>query len=119
MTPKTIAIAGAGGFVGRSLCQQLIAAGHHVIALGRTDAPPSPKTPLLTYRKADLFSLLQVEQALATAEIGVYLVHSMMPAARLTQGRFEDLDLVLADNFARAAKRQKLKRIVYLGGLIP
>ncbi len=119
MTGKIVAIAGAGGFVGQSLCQQLLAAGHHVIALGRSEAPPSAAIPLLSYRKADLFSLLQVEQALSGAETGVYLVHSMMPAARLTQGKFEDLDLVLADNFARAAKRQKLKRIVYLGGLIP
>jgi uncharacterized protein YbjT (DUF2867 family) len=119
MTVKTVAIAGAGGFVGQNLCKELVAAGHHVVALGRSDAPSSTTTTLFNYRKADLFSLLQVEQALSGAEVGVYLVHSMMPAAKLTQGKFEDLDLVLADNFARAAKRQKLKRIVYLGGLIP
>ena len=49
----------------------------------------------------------------------VYLVHSMLPAARLVQGTFEDLDVLCAHNFAMAAKRAGLKQIVYVGGLIP
>jgi uncharacterized protein YbjT (DUF2867 family) len=43
----------------------------------------------------------------------------MLPSARLTQGRFQDLDLLLADNFGRAAARAGVGRIVYLGGLVP
>ena len=39
------------------------------------------------------------------ARFAVYLVHSMMPSARLTQASFADVDLLCADNFARAAKR--------------
>jgi hypothetical protein len=46
-------------------------------------------------------------------------VHSMMPVARLTQGSFRDMDLICADNFARAAKKAGAEQIVYLGGLIP
>jgi uncharacterized protein YbjT (DUF2867 family) len=116
----TVAIAGAGGFVGRALCESLAKRGAAVVALSRTKKVSSKSLDQnIQFRKADLFSLLQVEQALLGADVGVYLVHSMMPAARLTQGKFEDLDLVLADNFARAAKKQNIKRIVYLGGLIP
>jgi uncharacterized protein YbjT (DUF2867 family) len=43
----------------------------------------------------------------------------MMPASRLTQASFDDLDLLCADNFARAAKKAGVERIVYLGGLVP
>lgn len=121
MTLKlTVAIAGAGGFVGRELCTSLAASGAEVIALSRRPSKnPSKASKGIVTRVADLFSLLQVEEALADADVGVYLVHSMMPAAKLTQGRFDDLDLILADNFARAAKRQGVKRIVYLGGIVP
>lgn len=111
-----VAIAGASGFVGRKLTQALVESDVDVVAIRRSAGEPSPKVET---RVADLFSLLQLERALEGVDVGVYLIHSMLPSARLTQGKFEDLDLVLADNFARAAKHQGLKRIVYLGGLIP
>jgi hypothetical protein len=43
----------------------------------------------------------------------------MLPRASLTQSSFEDCDLLLADNFARAARKAGVKRMIYLGGLIP
>jgi hypothetical protein len=69
--------------------------------------------------RCDLFSLVQAEEALAGADVAVYLVHSMMPSTRLVQGSFADIDLLLADNFGRAAKKAGVQRIVYLGGLLP
>ena len=56
---------------------------------------------------------------MAGVDYAIYLVHSMMPSARLVQGSFEDLDLLCADNFAKAAGRAGVKQIVYLGGLMP
>lgn len=47
------------------------------------------------------------------------MVHSMLPSSRLVQGNFRDMDLLLADNFVRAAEEAGVKRIIYLGGLIP
>ena len=67
----------------------------------------------------DLFSLKDVERALQGARFALYLVHSMLPSARLVQGRFSDLDLICADNFGRAAAKAGVEQIVYLGGLIP
>jgi uncharacterized protein YbjT (DUF2867 family) len=110
----TVAVAGASGFVGRGLARAL-APDHRVIGLGRHPAD----IPGVTWRRCDLFSLLDAETALEDVEVGVYLVHSMLPTSRLTQARFQDLDLICADNFARAARRRGLRRIVYLGGLIP
>jgi uncharacterized protein YbjT (DUF2867 family) len=110
----TVAIAGATGFVGRALCREL-APRHRVIALSRRPG----ETPGVETRTCDLFALEQVEAALAGADVAVYLVHSMLPSARLTQAGFADLDLLLADGFARAAERARVGRILYVGGLVP
>ena len=115
MSGLTIAIAGASGFIGRALCERL-ATENTVVALSRTAAPSAGG---IERRRCDLFSLLDCEVALAGADVAVYLVHSMMPSARLTQASFEDMDLILADNFARAAKRAGVTQIVYLGGIVP
>jgi len=112
-----IAIAGASGFVGRALLRALAPA-REVIALTRSVAG-QPPAPGVEWRACDLFDLQDAERALAGAELAVYLVHSMMPPARLTQARFDDLDLICADNFARAAAASGVRHIVYLGGLLP
>jgi uncharacterized protein YbjT (DUF2867 family) len=71
------------------------------------------------WRSCDLFDLAKLERALEGADVAIYLVHSMLPTARLTQASFADLDLLLADNFARAAERAGVSRILYVGGLVP
>lgn len=114
----SVVIAGGSGFVGRALGQALHEAGGvRVIGLSRRAQPPGDGFD--AWRAADLFSLIDAERALEEASVAVYLVHSMMPSAALSQGRFEDLDLSCADNFARAAKKTGVSRIIYLGGLVP
>ena len=109
-------IAGATGFVGRALAHAL-APDHHVVGLSR--GAREPDADVAAWRACDLFSLLDAERALEGADLAVYLVHSMMPSAHLTQGSFRDFDLVCADNFARAARKVGARQIVYLGGLTP
>lgn len=111
---RRIVIAGASGFIGRSLIQK-IKEEFSVIALSRQRSVSNG----VEFRQCDLFSLRDSEESLRGAEIGIYLVHSMLPSARLTQGEFQDFDLIAADNFARAAKKNGLKQIIYLGGLVP
>jgi len=115
---KRVAVAGASGFVGSSLIREL-AKNYKVIALTRGDIPKDSGNPNIEWRKCDLFSLLETEQALLDADFGVYLVHSMLPSAQLTQGSFSNLDLLVADNFSRAAEISNLEQIIYLGGIIP
>ncbi len=104
-----VVIAGASGFVGQKLVERLgLDSAIKLRSLARSLDPP-----------CDLFSLLEVERALEGQEQGIYLVHSMLPSSQLSQGNFADYDLILADNFARAAKNKGLKRILYLGGIIP
>ncbi|MEZ4750454.1 MAG: NAD-dependent epimerase/dehydratase family protein [Bdellovibrionota bacterium] len=116
-SPPKIAIAGASGFVGRALAESLSREAF-VIGLSR-NAPSRPGEGCKEWRKADFLSLLEAEKALEGVETAFYLIHSMMPSAHLTQGRFQDFDLIAADNFARSAKANGVKQIIYLGGLIP
>lgn len=111
-------IAGATGFVGRALAARLKERGVSVAALSRGPKDHAPE-PGVEWRHCDLFSLLQCEAALQGVDTAFYLVHSMLPSAHLTQARFQDLDLIMADNFARAAAKAGVKHIVYLGGLLP
>jgi uncharacterized protein YbjT (DUF2867 family) len=112
----TVVIGGGSGFVGQALAAQL-SRRFRVIGLSRSEKKPDAHVS--EWRKADLFNLREAEEGLHGAKYAVYLVHSMLPSARLTQGTFEDLDLICADNFARAAKRAGVEQIVFLGGLLP
>jgi len=113
-------MAGATGFVGTYLRRQLRGQ-YRLICLTRSTAglEQAGQSEDEEWRACDLFSLLELENALAGADYAIYLVHSMLPSARLLQGTFSDLDLIMADNFARAARKNKLKQILYLGGIIP
>lgn len=112
-----VAIAGASGFVGRALAASL-SAKCSVVGLGR-NVPKDPGRDCSEWRKVDFLSLLEAERALKGIDVAFYLIHSMMPSAHLTQGKFQDFDLIAADNFARSARDNGVKQIIYLGGLIP
>lgn len=112
-----VAIAGASGFVGWPLVHAL-ARSHSVVALAR-ESDRRDALAGVEWRVCDLFNLRETEGALAGADVAVYLIQSMMPPAHLTQGTFGDLDLICADNFARAAARSGIRHIVQLGCLLP
>ena len=117
----TVAIAGATGFIGTAL-RAALADDYDLIGLtrspvrARANATPSARE---TWRHCDLFDPYAVRDGLEGADYAIYLVHSMLPSARLTQGKVADLDLQQADNFARAAEAQDVKQILYLGALVP
>jgi uncharacterized protein YbjT (DUF2867 family) len=113
----TIAVAGASGFVGSHLLE-VLSREAKVVALSRRGRAASSNANI-TWRACDLFSAESTRAALDGADVAVYLVHSMMPTSRLFQGDFRDTDVLLADNFAKAAAQAGVQRIVYLGGLVP
>ncbi|HKK38940.1 MAG TPA: NAD-dependent epimerase/dehydratase family protein, partial [Cryomorphaceae bacterium] len=98
----TLAIAGATGFIGKWFIQEY-SDKYHVIALSRGEVENSEDDPT-EWRKVNLYSLSSTSAALEGADYALYLVHSMQPSSRLNQSSFEDTDLLLADNFARAAE---------------
>lgn len=114
----TIVIAGASGYIGRNLIKE-IRNDAKIIALSRHAQKQQQNNEQVSWRSCDLFSMADIEECLHGADYAIYLVHSMLSSARLTQGSFEDMDVILADNFAQAAEKKGVKQIVYLGGLIP
>ncbi|MGC6419080.1 MAG: NAD-dependent epimerase/dehydratase family protein [Bradymonadia bacterium] len=111
-----LVVAGATGFIGQSLPRALRDR-FYLIGLSRRSVNEPGQYD--EFRQADLFSLKDTERALEGADVAVYLVHSMLPSARLVQASFDDLDAVCADNFARAAETSGIRHIIYLGGLMP
>ncbi|MGB5832272.1 MAG: NAD(P)H-binding protein [Thiohalocapsa sp.] len=115
-----VAIAGASGFIGTALCPGLA---KHYQVVGLTRSPARADTPdaagLVTWQHCDLFRYHDVLAGLAGIDYAVYLVHSLAPSSRLTQASPRDMDLVLADNFARAAADSGVRQIIFVSGVMP
>jgi uncharacterized protein YbjT (DUF2867 family) len=106
---------GANGYIGSHLVPRLLAAGVSVRAAARNldllQSQPWPDADLIA---ADALQPWTLPPALAGVDVAYYLVHSM------AAGRdFGQLDIQAAANFADAAATAGVRRIVYLGGLIP
>jgi uncharacterized protein YbjT (DUF2867 family) len=115
---KKVVIAGASGFVGSKLVEALLERTDlEIVALSRS--AKESNHPRLSWAKCDLFSVKQLEKVMEGCDFAYYLVHSMQPSARLDQANFLDYDLILADNFGRAARTTNVQKVVYLSGIIP
>ena len=117
-----VAVVGASGFVGKALVRHLLTTTtHEVVAMSRTPLALPVAEASSRYRAmpCDLHNQLELESALAAVDTAFYLVHSMLPGARLNQGNFADFDLSLADTFGRTARIRGIKHVIYLSGLGP
>jgi uncharacterized protein YbjT (DUF2867 family) len=113
-----ILVTGITGAIGSRLAPRLLAAGYDVRALTRSsDAARLAQVPtgvrLLT---GDAVSGIGLPKALRGVDVAYYLIHSMEPRA---EERFGVRERRAAENFAAAAVKARVGRIVYLGGLIP
>jgi uncharacterized protein YbjT (DUF2867 family) len=113
--PPLALVFGASGYVGTHLVVVLEAAGFRVRAAARNrsvlEAREWKDVDLVA---ADALRPETLADALAGVDVAYYLVHSM------ASGRdFARLDLEAASHFARAAADAGVRRIVYLGGLVP
>ena len=117
----TVAIAGATGSVGTAVWEAL-RDDYNLIGLTRSPVRArvnANSAPGVEWRHCDLFDPYAVKDGLDGADHAIYLVHSMLPSARLSQGQVADLDLLQADNFARAAEENGVEQMLYLGALVP
>ena len=114
-TGTRVLVFGATGYIGAHLVPRLLREGCAVRASGRNrkvlEARDWPGVDLV---EADALLAESLPDVLAGVDTAYYLVHSM--AAGQDFGR---LDLQAAENFAAAAAAAGVRRIVYLGGLIP
>ena len=110
---RTILIAGATGYVGGRLIRVLEELGEQVRCLARRPETlhnrVGPDTEIVKGDLTDFESLLPAFDGIHTA---YYLVHSLGD-----KGDFEAEEARTAKNFADAAKKSGVRRIIYLGGL--
>ena len=108
-----ILVTGASGYVGSALIPRLRSDGHHVRGYGRSAARVTAELDEMVEGDAVLGTGL--ERALDGVEVAYFLIHSMEG-----QGNgFADLERQAAEHFAAAAATAGVRRIVYLGGLLP
>ena len=108
-----VLVTGATGYVGGRLWRKLEEGGVHVRCMARDPLSLADKVGETTeVVRADIFSVSSLEAALEGIETAYYLIHSMGSA-----GNFEEADREGTRNFAQAAERAGVKRIIYLGGL--
>jgi uncharacterized protein YbjT (DUF2867 family) len=106
-------VTGATGYVGSRLLRRLVAEGRPVRALARR---PELLTDVEVVR-ADLLTGSGLDESLEDCSTAYYLAHAMEPASG--NGDFAGRDRRMAENFAAAAERAGVERIVYLGGIVP
>ena len=112
----TVLLTGATGFVGSHLVVALRAAGYTVRCATRSPDGARAKAPELEWVALDLLQPATLAPALAACDAAVFLVHAM------GGGHDDDYPQRERDGaqaFAAAAERAGLRRIVYLGGVIP
>jgi uncharacterized protein YbjT (DUF2867 family) len=106
---------GASGYIGGYLVPFLSERGVRVRAASRNRAVLAAREwNNVELVEADALRPESLAAALADIDVAFYLVHSMASGKH-----FGALDIQAAENFARAAALAGVKRIVYLGGLVP
>ena len=113
-SPEVVLLTGASGYIGGRLLHRLEAEARRPLrCMTRRPAALASRAGVETEVLAgDVFDPQSLASAMRGVETAYYLVHSMGAS-----GNFEALDRVAASNFAAAARRAGVRRLVYLGGL--
>jgi uncharacterized protein YbjT (DUF2867 family) len=114
-----VVIAGATGSIGTALCRDLCDDYHVVVLTHLRETVDRPDIDLrVEWRVCDWFSRTDFESAMEGADYGFFLVHTRLPSARLDQAQCDDMDVLVADNFARAAGRCGVRQILCLRNMM-
>jgi len=108
-----ILVTGATGYVGGRLVPRLLENGYKVRCLVRDASRLENRWPDVELVEADVLNADSLDGVLKNIDTAYYLIHSMGG-----DDEFSKTDIIAAENFARAAENQKVKRIIYLGGLV-
>jgi uncharacterized protein YbjT (DUF2867 family) len=109
-----ILVTGVSGYVGAELAGRLRADGHHVRGFARSRDRVTVTIDELVL--GDVTTGAGLDAALEGVDVAYYLIHSMETAV---DGAFAERERTSAGAFADAARAAGLRRVVYLGGLVP
>jgi uncharacterized protein YbjT (DUF2867 family) len=107
-------VTGVSGYVGAELAGRLRAGGHHVRGFARS--PDRVAVPVDELVLGDVSTGAGLDEALDGIDVAYYLIHSMETAV---DGAFAERERASSSAFAAAAEAAGLRRVVYLGGLLP
>ena len=111
-----IALTGATGYVGGRLAQRLLGSGHDLHCLVRSkqklEARSWSQHERVSIGTLDMLDVDRMTEEMTGCKVAYYLIHSMQSTRD-----YAEHDRKLATNFARAAHRAGVERIIYLGGL--
>jgi uncharacterized protein YbjT (DUF2867 family) len=122
----TILVTGCSGFIGSHLVNRLIAEegnkNYRILCMTRNlnsiEGLFEEKGQDVKYIAADASKWSDLIKAMTGVDIAFYLIHSMEGSSKDWR-KFAERDRIAAKNFAEAATECKVKRIIYLGGLVP
>jgi len=110
-----IAILGAPGCVGRNLIKKLLESPEYEIIASyrKKQDTEALQHERLFWRQVDLHDISSAENFLQGADVLIYLIHS------LGAKDFEFLDVQFSNTAGHAAQHVGIKKIIYLGGIVP
>jgi uncharacterized protein YbjT (DUF2867 family) len=111
-----IAILGAPGCVGRNLIIKLLDSPEYAITASYRipeEIPPSLQNNRVAWKQVNLLDASSADDFLRDSDLLIYLIHS------LETKKFALTDEQLAHDAGRAAQRAGVKKILFLGGIVP
>jgi uncharacterized protein YbjT (DUF2867 family) len=111
---RTVLLTGATGFIGRHVAIALAAAGYDVRCATRSLTPERTRDSVNHWVELDLERPETLPPALDGCDSAIYLVHGMGQDADYPAHERHG-----AEVFSAAAEAAGLRRIVYLGGVVP
>ena len=108
-------VTGATGYIGGRLISELLQHGYRVRVFARNAARLNEHSWISQVEvvEGDATDSKALAKALKGVDVAYYLLHSLMSA-----GDFESQESSMATEFAGLAKTAKVRRMVYLGGMI-